>query len=151
MGSDVCVFVSIFDGLLCFVGGAFIDCYPSTKHKEVLFNMAKNVNVARRFQEQRRDRENLLIVKFLESARSSYARKDLKQNYDRNRVAYRLFNTKTPHYALHLGLVKTAQDRIERRNKMAAQPCDDIAAELAKQAVAAGSTDDVTCLVLKLQ
>ncbi|RYH19680.1 hypothetical protein EON65_25755 [archaeon] len=82
--------------------------------------MAKNVNVARRFQEQRRDRENLLIVKFLESARSSYARKDLKHNYDRNRVAYRLFNTKTPHYALHLGLVKTAQDRIERRNKMAA-------------------------------
>jgi serine/threonine protein phosphatase PrpC len=40
---------------------------------------------------------------------------------------------------------------VEICTRLASKPCDDIAAELTKQAVAAGSTDDVTTLVLKLR
>ncbi len=36
-------------------------------------------------------------------------------------------------------------------NKMSSRSCDEIAAELTKRAVAQGSTDDVTTLVLKLK
>jgi hypothetical protein len=67
-------------------GGAFIDCYPSQKHKEVLHKMTKTNNVMRRFKNQSRENENVLILKFLESAKSSYDRKDLKRKYECNRL-----------------------------------------------------------------
>ncbi|EFN53124.1 hypothetical protein CHLNCDRAFT_137480 [Chlorella variabilis] len=43
------------------------------------------------------------------------------------------------------------EDVVAICSKLASKPCNDIAAELNKQAVAAGSTDDVTTLVLKLK
>lgn len=43
------------------------------------------------------------------------------------------------------------EDVVNICNRLAAQGCDAIAAELGKQAVAKGSTDDVTVLVLKLK
>ncbi|KAI7841657.1 hypothetical protein COHA_004677 [Chlorella ohadii] len=42
-------------------------------------------------------------------------------------------------------------DVVDTCKRMSSQPCDAIAAELAKAAVAKGSTDDVTVLVLKLK
>ena len=42
-------------------------------------------------------------------------------------------------------------DVVDICKRLSSQPCDAIAAELAKQAVAQGSTDDVTVLVLKLK
>jgi protein phosphatase 1K len=43
------------------------------------------------------------------------------------------------------------EDVVSICNKLASRSCDEIAAELTKQAVAQGSTDDVTTLVLKLK
>ncbi|KAI3424897.1 hypothetical protein D9Q98_008281 [Chlorella vulgaris] len=43
------------------------------------------------------------------------------------------------------------EDVVSICNKLASKSCDDIAAELSAQAVAKGSTDDVTTLVLKLK
>lgn len=43
------------------------------------------------------------------------------------------------------------EDAVAICNKLASQPCETIAAELSKAAVAAGSTDDVTTVVLKLK
>ena len=43
------------------------------------------------------------------------------------------------------------EDAVATCNRMAGQPCEKIAAELARQAVDLGSTDDVTVLVVKLK
>jgi serine/threonine protein phosphatase PrpC len=46
---------------------------------------------------------------------------------------------------------RSNEDVVSICNKLASRSCDEIAAELTKQAVAQGSTDDVTTLVLKLK
>lgn len=65
----------------------FIDCYPSSNHQKVLDGMARNNHFSRSFAHHKVEKENLLILKFLESARSSYEREDLRRKYERNRVA----------------------------------------------------------------
>eukprot|EP01039_Chlorochromonas_danica_P003965 gene3965-4337_t len=111
--------VSYAPGLQVGKDGVYIDCYPSPTHKKALNIMTKNNQISRHFQQRKLAKENILIAKFLESARSSYRREELAEKYQRNRQAYNLFNSKTQHYALHLGLVKAAKDHIERRNRLA--------------------------------
>lgn len=83
--------------------------------------MKKKQDFARYTTARKIEKENVLIAQFLESARASYGRDELRKKYERNRHAYNIFSNKTPHTALHLGLVKTAKERMERRNRLAAQ------------------------------
>lgn len=46
---------------------------------------------------------------------------------------------------------RSNEDVVSICDKMSSRSCDEIAAELTKRAVAQGSTDDVTTLVLKLK
>jgi hypothetical protein len=69
----------------------------------------------------------------------------------------RCYSAQAMHAAYHARLPVVCcaacsnEDAVATCNRMAGQPCDKIAAELAQQAVDMGSTDDVTVLVVKLK
>lgn len=75
----------------------------------------ENSRKTREFKMKQLLKENQRVYRYLNNAQTSYDRDQLKKSYERNRELYRLFNSKTPHTALHLGIVKKAKKRMNSR------------------------------------
>eukprot|EP01035_Chromulina_nebulosa_P022071 gene22071-28570_t len=89
-------------------GGTVIDCYESSCQRfyEYKVETKRKVRVIR---EQKIYHDNTFIAKYIDAARSSCDRKELKRSYDENRVLYNFLASRTPHTALHLGLLQKAK------------------------------------------
>jgi len=94
-------------------GGIVIDCYESScqPFSEYKKYIRKKI---RHNKEEKIDLDNVYIKKYIDASKASVSNKDLRKSYESNRVLYNFLASRTPHTALHLGILKKAKFELRK-------------------------------------